>query len=168
MWQSSVRAVDLDRHAPLLVQRRYGRIIAEDGALRSIQFRPFSRRVTIIEHQLLGQRFHCKRSGNLAWIDYNHPRRHGDFLSVAYFVSTRDASLATCHSAIAALETIARLKGCHAILCDAANSRITEVLLRRYGFEPHAPMRWHCNYIKRLETVQSHTCQAGEVLARLC
>jgi hypothetical protein len=47
------------------------------------------------------------------------------------------------------LDRIAELKRTDAILCDAANTRLSDRLLRRFGWEPHKPERWRRNFIKR-------------------
>ena len=47
------------------------------------------------------------------------------------------------------LDRIAELKRTDAILCDAANLRISDRLLARFGWESHAPGRWSRNFIKR-------------------
>jgi hypothetical protein len=80
---------------------------------------------------------------------YNQPWAFPNFLALKYLVSTRQATLATVDSALAALDEIARLKGIDALLCDVANCRISDRLMARAGWEPHKPQRWHRNFIKR-------------------
>jgi hypothetical protein len=58
-------------------------------------------------------------------------------------------SLATFRAALTALDRLAELKRTDALLCDAANVRISDRLLRRWGWAPHKPQRWRRNYIKR-------------------
>ena len=50
---------------------------------------------------------------------------------------------------LAILDEIARLKQTDAIDCDAANLRISDRVLERFGWEPHRPSKWHRNFIKR-------------------
>jgi hypothetical protein len=50
---------------------------------------------------------------------------------------------------LTALDDVAELKKSDALLCDAANTRISDRLIRRFGWQPHKPQRWHRNYIKR-------------------
>jgi len=47
------------------------------------------------------------------------------------------------------LEAVAERKRSDAILCDVANTRFSDRLIRRMGWESHKPERWHRNYIKR-------------------
>ena len=42
-------------------------------------------------------------------------------------------------------------KNADALLCDAANLKISDRLLARFGWEAHAPMLGHRNFIKRLK-----------------
>jgi hypothetical protein len=72
-------------------------------------------------------------------------------LALPYTISHRDTTLASIRRALAVLDEIARLKGTLSIVCDVSNARISDRLLKRWGWEPHAPMRWHRNYIKRLD-----------------
>ena len=80
---------------------------------------------------------------------YNQPRRHSNYLSVAFVLSHRDGTLATFRRALTVLDEVARLKRTDAILCDAWNWRISDRLAARWGWEPHKPQRWHRNFIKR-------------------
>ena len=66
-------------------------------------------------------------------------------------MTTRDADYATFRAALTALDEIARLKGIDALLCDAANLRLSDRFLARLGWVPHAPMPGHRNFIKRLK-----------------
>jgi hypothetical protein len=44
---------------------------------------------------------------------------------------------------------LAELKGTDAILCDAANTRLSDRLLVRLGWAAHKPQRRRRNFIKR-------------------
>ena len=72
-----------------------------------------------------------------------------NYLALKYIVSTLGTSYATFRAALTVLDAIAALKQSDAILCDAANVRITDRLLARFGWEPHKPQRWHRNFIRR-------------------
>ncbi|NQT40504.1 MAG: hypothetical protein HQ581_23630 [Planctomycetes bacterium] len=140
---------DLHDGADVLRRRRYGVIEVVDGRLRRIRLRPFPKLISAPEVLLLGRWIHRRRRGDRFLVFYNHPRRHDRFMAVTYTVSNRDSTLASAQQARDVLEEIARLKGIDALLCDVATSRISERLLRRWGWEPHAPVRWHRNFIKR-------------------
>ncbi len=98
---------------------------------------------------MLGQRYHQRARGDRLWLYYNQPRRHPKFLALKFVVSTRNTSWASMVRALEVLDEIAQIKQCDALLCDAANLRLTPRLLAREGWEPHTRSRWHRNYIKR-------------------
>ena len=58
-------------------------------------------------------------------------------------------TLSTFHGGLNVLDQIAQIKNADALLCDAWNSRISDRLLSRWGWQPHTKSRWHRNYIKR-------------------
>ena len=70
-------------------------------------------------------------------------------MALKYILSSRGATFGTCRLAVRVLDEIARIKRTDALVCDAANSRISHKLLTRWGWQPHKPQRWHRNYIKR-------------------
>jgi hypothetical protein len=80
---------------------------------------------------------------------YNQPRRHSSFLALRYVASTPGTSFATMRAALVALDALAALKGTDALLCDAANTRISDRVLARFGWVAHKPQRWRRNFIKR-------------------
>jgi hypothetical protein len=80
---------------------------------------------------------------------YNQPWRFLNFLALKYVASTGGTSYATFRAALVALDELAELKGVDALLCDAANTRISDRLLARFGWAPHKPQRWRRNFIKR-------------------
>ena len=89
------------------------------------------------------------REGDRCLLYFNQPRRFQNFLAVKYIVSSRGAGYATHRRALEALDEVARIKGVDAMLCDLANRRITESMMRRWGWEPHKPSLWHRHFIKR-------------------
>jgi hypothetical protein len=80
---------------------------------------------------------------------YNQPRRIPNFLALKYIVSTSGTSYRTFRASLLVLDAIAELKQTNAIVCDAANFRLSDRLMARLGWEPHKPQRWHRNYIRR-------------------
>ena len=139
-WQTDAEAIR---------RGRYGVIEICEGRLVAIHLRPFPKIVTILHAFIAARSTHRRRRGDRLWLYYNQPRRHNNFLAVAYAVSTRDSSLASMNAALRVLEGIAEQKQSDALLCDIANRRISDRLLARWGWQPHAPNRWHRNFIKR-------------------
>jgi hypothetical protein len=151
---------DPARQADLLRRRPYGVIHVADGRLVSIRLRPFPKIASVVEARVVGERMHNAAEGLLArlrrgvrapgcWLYYNQPLSCPNYLALAYGVSQRGCGLASVQAAARVLDEIARLKQSDAILCDVAGSAISERVLARFGWQPHAPSRWHRNYIKR-------------------
>jgi len=141
---------DLAAAAKTLRRRRYGVIEVVGGRLQAIRLRPFAKRVSWCHAQWIGHWMHARRCGDRCLLFYNQPWRQPVFLALPYAISGRDTTLATIRRALEVLEEIARLKGTLSIVGDVSNPRISDRLLKRWGWEPHAPMRWHRNFIKRL------------------
>jgi hypothetical protein len=148
---------DLELGAEVLRARRYGVIEVEDDALRCVHLRPFPKVATFWGAWLARHTGLARRSGNRCRLFYNQPRRYPWCLTLQYVVSGRDTSFRSCRLAAGLLDEIARLKGIDTLLCDVSNARISDRLLKRWGWEPHAPMLWHRNYVKRLYRSASDT-----------
>lgn len=140
---------DLFAQADLLRRRRYGVIEFADGRFRRIRLRWFPKIISASEIWFLGMTFHNRRAGDRLWLYYNQPLRHSNYLVLKYVVSTRQGSLASLVRALDVLDELARLKGSDALLCDAANGRLSPRLMQRYGWIPHCPSHWHRHFIKR-------------------
>lgn len=140
---------DLDEGADRLRARRYGVIEVADARLERIRLRPYPKIVTYLGPLLFGRWTHRRRTGDWCRLYYNQPRRCSNFLAVIYVVSSHDCSLKTFRHATTLLDQIAEIKGSDALLCDVANSRISDRLLTRWGWQPHCPQAWHRNFIKR-------------------
>ena len=144
MWQT-IESLDAD----LIRSRRYGVIEIVEGHFTTLQFRPWPKIVSLVDILWFGKRYHAQTPGDQCWLYYNQPRRCPNFLALTYVLSTRNCTLATVRRGLEVLDNIARIKQTDAILCDAWNSRISDRLLARWGWEPHTNQRWHRNYIKR-------------------
>lgn len=149
MWFARQLRDPFGADEPALAQGRYGVIEARAGQLASVWLRPWPKTATLLDTDWLGRRWHERLAGDRCWLYYNQPRRHSRFLALRFVVSGRDGTLATFRRALSVLDEIARIKRSDAIVCDAWNLRISERLLARWGWEAHAPSRWHRNYIKR-------------------
>jgi hypothetical protein len=136
--------------AEVVRRRHYGYVETVDGRLRRIVLRPWPKITTAIGGRTLGRLRRRFRSGKRCRLYFNQPRSCPNFLALRYVESTGDADYATFRRALAVLDEIARLKGIDALLCDAANPKLSDRFLARLGWEPHAPMLGHRNFIKRL------------------
>ncbi len=141
-------ATDLTADAEILRRRCFGVIDVQDGQLVSVRLRPWPKLVSIAD-VAWGQWHHAHVPGDRLRLYYNQPFRCPSFLALKFAISGRHTTLATVHRALATLDDIARIKRSDALLCDAANFRLSAAMLARFGWEPHAASRWHRNYIKR-------------------
>lgn len=129
--------------------RRYGVIETSAGKLTAIHFRPWPKWISWPEVWPVSPEYHARGKSDRCLLYYNQPRRHSGFLALKYVVTTAGTPYATVCAALTTLDAIAQLKQTDAILCDASNSRLSDRLLARHGWEPHKPQRWHRNFIKR-------------------
>ena len=141
--------VDFEEGRERVCARRYGVIETAGGVLRAIHLRPWPKLVSLPEFVPRGPRYHGRGSADRCWLYYNQPRRMPKFLALKYIVSTNGTSYRTFRAALVALDAIAELKQVDAIVCDAANVRLSDRLMARLGWEPHKPERWHRNFIRR-------------------
>lgn len=146
-WSESV--VDFEDGREQIRARRYGAIETAGGVLRAVHLRPWPKLASWSELWPVGLRYHAKGAADRCLLYYNQPRRQPNFLALRYIVSTAGTSYRTFRAALIALDAVAELKGTDAIVCDAANMRISDRLLSRFGWEPHKPQRWHRNFIRR-------------------
>jgi hypothetical protein len=140
---------DFDSGRVRILARRYGVIETAGGTFRAVHLRPWPKLASLPEFLPLGSRYHCRGSADRCLLYFNQPRRMPNFLALKYIVSTRGTSYATFREALVALDAIAELKQIDAIVCDAANIRLSDRLMARLGWEPHKPQRWHRNFIRR-------------------
>jgi hypothetical protein len=148
-WFDSI--TDLETEAERLRAARHGTIEVVDGCLHRIVLRPWGKRVSWCEARLAGRLVHAQRRGDLCRLYWTQPAGFPWCLTLSYVVSHRDASFGTFRRAVTLLDEVARVKGCQTLLCDVSNVRISDRLLARWGWQPHAAMRWHRNYVKRLD-----------------
>lgn len=142
---------DLAVESDVVRRRRYGMIETAEGRLVRVAWRPFPKIATALGIKILGRIEHSFRRGNRCRLYFNQPRSCPNFLALRYVVTSRDADYATFLRALTTLDEIACLKGSDALLCDAANLRLSDRLMLRLGWQPHAPMPGHRNFIKRLK-----------------
>jgi hypothetical protein len=132
-----------------LIRRRYGVIETADGRLQAVHLRPWPKLLSLPELWPVGPAYHARGAADRCLLYYNQPRRFPNFLALKYIVSTSGTSYTTFRAALLALDQLAELKGTDALLCDAANTRISDRLLHRLGWVAHKPQRLRRNFIKR-------------------
>lgn len=134
---------------PAIHAARYGVIETAGGRLQAMHVRLFPKLVALPEVWPVAKRYHGNGTADKCLLYFNQPRSCPNFLALKYVVSTQATSYATFRAAIATLDAIAAEKGIDALVCDAANSRLSDRFLTRQGWEKHKPQRWHRNFIKR-------------------
>jgi hypothetical protein len=132
-----------------LVRSRYGIIECSGGRLVAVHLRRWPKLGSWPELWPVGPKYHARGPTDRCLLYYNQPRRYSNFLALRYVASTPGTSYATVRAALAALDALAELKRTDALLCDAANTRISDRLLARFGWAAHKPQRWRRNFIKR-------------------
>lgn len=152
---------DLDADADFLRRARYGVIDVQDGRVVAIHLRPWPKFASLLA-VVFGQWYHSHVAGDRMRLYYNQPMGHSSFLALKFALSARNTSLATATKALEVLDAIARIKGSDALLLDAANFRLSDRMMARYGWEAHAPARWHRNYIKRFYPSYPRLFEAAE------
>ncbi len=139
---------DLRAEAETLRRRPYGVIVMEGGRLDEIRLRPWP--TWLSSGGLWGSSGFAQRSaGDRCWLYYNQPCRHRRFLALKFIITSRGASFATLRHALIVLDEVARIKGTDAIVAEIRNPRISDRLLRRWGWESHWPSSRRRHFIKR-------------------
>ncbi len=141
---------DLRADAATLRRRRYGIIEVRGGQFTAIHLRPWPKFVSLLG-AMWGQWYHATHAAIVSGSTTINRAAIQNFLALKYVVSSRNTAWASIVRASAVLDEIAAIKQSDALLCDAANLRLTPRLLARMGWQPHAPSRWHHNYIKRFD-----------------
>ncbi len=136
-----------------LSKSRYGLIEVVDGQLVGIKFRYWPKtasRFGVWWSELIGR--HRSERQDRCLLYYNEPRSCPGFLTLPFIESGRQATIRTVFSAMDALDDVARMKNCRAIVCEAANPRISDRLLVRRGYERQMLQAKGRHFIKRFES----------------
>ena len=145
-----MQSIDAPQAAEAEIRRqRYGVIETKGGRLVAIHFRRWPKLLAWPEFWPAGPAYHASGAPDRCLLYYNQPLWYSNFVALKYIVSTRDSSYATFRAALSTLDAVAQTKGTDALLCDAFNARLSDRLMRRFGWQAHRPQRWHRNYIKR-------------------
>lgn len=128
---------------------RYGVIEVRDGELMAIHLKRWPTLFSLRELWPLNDRYHARGPADRCRLFYNQPRSANRYLALRYVVTTNGTRYATFLTALRVLNELAELKQIDALVCDAFNLRLTDRLMRRQGWEPHAPMLFRRNYIRR-------------------
>lgn len=140
---------DLALQSDRLKRRSHGVIETADDRFVGLTLRRLPKLVSLPEALWMGRLVHSQRTGNRCLLYYNQPRNCPNFLALKYVVSQRDTTLATFRLALRVLDRVAAIKRSDAIVAEVSNLRISDRLLRRWGWEPHLAGGWRRHWIKR-------------------
>jgi len=140
---------ELTTHRAVLLAARHAVIHVAQGRIVEVTPRRFPKRVSRAGLALHAAWFHRRQPGDAMWLYYNQPRAAGNYLSIGYTVTASQTSLRTIRTALATLDEIAVLKGVDGAVCDAANGRLSETVLSRFGWSPLPHRLWSRPFIRR-------------------
>jgi hypothetical protein len=126
---------------------RCGRIVIKGGRLASVHWRGWP----YYGNWLRASWDNFRRSGQPDRCDmyYHQPLGMAGFITLDYIRSSAATSLSSLYVASLALDEIARLQGAMALVCHVTNDRISDRLLKRWGWQQHC-LDWPGrHYIKR-------------------
>lgn len=138
---------DLRQDSARLRRWRCGAVEMAGGRLERISRRLWPRRVSIA-----GAWWDARRrpgGADRCRLFWHVPRLAPGVLAIDYAQSGRDTRLGTIHGALVVLDQIARIKQCQIAVCHVTNDRITDRLLRRWGWEEHCANERGRHWIRR-------------------
>jgi len=133
----------------ILTDKPYGMIEASGGDFSFVQIRRFPKLVSVAEAMWVGGFSHNRIRRDRVQVFYNQPRGHRNFIVAKYAVSDLGTTLATMRASFRAFMEIARLKRADAALCQVISKRVTDRIMKYWGFVPHNPNARGRHYIRR-------------------
>lgn len=126
---------------------RAGRIVTASGRLVGVERRWMAYKATRLRvwwdrRQPPGGAIQCE-------LYFHQPIGNPGFLVLGYVRSHPLASLSSFYCATLALDEIARIKGCYAIVAEVTNERLSDRLLARWGWAQHCRTWRGRHFIKR-------------------
>ena len=136
-------------HLSQLQRRGHGVIEAAAGRVERVTRRRWP--TTVVAASLFAPTSFGKLRGapDRCRLYFNQPRSCPNYLTLKFVATTPGTSYATFRAALIGLDALAQLRGIDAIVCEAANPRISERLLARLGWERHHLRSRRRHYIKR-------------------
>ena len=164
-WFESI--VDLSADRELVARRRYGVVETRQGKFVAIHFRPWPKLISIAEARCFGGWKHQRGQKDQCQLYFNQPLAHSNFLTLSYIQSGWATTLSTFRLAAMLLDGVAQIKRSDAIMCEVTNSRISDRLFRRWGWEPHLLESRRRHWIKRFYGDYSKVAAITELQADL-
>lgn len=132
-----------------VARQRYGVIRVVGGSVVDVRFRLWPRWASWLEVVWWE---HWRRRGaqkDECCLYYSQPRGHAHYLTLNYIASNSGTTLATFRRALTALDQVALIKRSDALLGHITNRRISDRLLRRWGWQQHLQQTRQRHWIKR-------------------
>lgn len=154
-WLSDFRVAELgirpthclDQNVPRVALWRQGRIVTQAGRLIGVHGRWWPHWGSWA--QVIWDLHTRHVGGDRCELFYYEAWNNPGYLTLSYIHSGAQTSLSTLYLATLALDEIARLRNSQAIVCHVTNDRITDRLLRRWGWQAHCPDWSGRHFIKR-------------------
>ena len=141
------RVDDVNAHAAELKAWRAGRIVTAAGRLVHVERRWLPYKASRIR-VWWDMRRRPRRAVECS-IYFHQQRGNPRFLVLGYVASHPQAALSSLYCGLLVLDEIARLRACDAVVAEVTNSRLSDRLLRRWGWEQHC-LQWRGrHFIKR-------------------
>lgn len=132
----------------ILANRRAGKIVTCAGRLRCIQGRWWPYLGNHLD--VLWDSSIRSMQSDVCELYYHAPLACPRLLTLSYVRSGPKTSLSTFYAATLMLDEIARIKQTGAIVCNVTSGRLTDRLLRRWGWDEHCEGWTGRHFIKRL------------------
>lgn len=140
---------DIKADAEKIRNRSYGMIEVVDERFVAIHLRPWPKMISGIEAKWADGWGKQRSTTNKGQVFYSQPMAHTNYLTISYIVSTLQTSMTTLTLAMAVLDYVAYLKHSDAVLAEVSNTRISDRVLKRMGFEKHLFESKKRHWIKR-------------------
>ena len=155
---------DIREAEPTILERRYGVIQTSHGRFEKITFRPWPKLISGIEATWWDATRGGRALQDECRLYFASPISAPGFLAISYIRSTVRTTFATARMANRLLDHIARLRNSDAIVCEAFNRRISDRLMKRWGWEQHLLAAKRRHWIKRFYGDYSSVAPLSEIL----
>lgn len=135
---------DLGAASDQLKSWRAGRIVTADGRLVRIERRWLPYKASRM--RVWWDSRQRPRRGVECSLYFHEQRGNPRFLVLGYIASHPRAALSSFFCALLVLDEVARLKACDAIVAEVTNSRMSDRLLKRWGWEQHC-LQWRGRHV---------------------
>lgn len=140
---------DIEQNHALIRARAYGVIETREEKFASLKFRPWPKLGSIVEAVWAGGWGKSRLQSNRCLLYFSQPVFHRNFLTLNYVVTNWKTSMKTLVLGLSILDQIAQIKKSDALVCEVTNSRISNRVMRRYGWEEQGIHARRRHWIKR-------------------